>query len=112
MTLSIDKLYAYIAVDTEGKDGKPGEGIASFYSPETGGWMPMIGADQERMESLRPMAQQMANEGGRRIVLASFDVRTDVEILEPDGTGHAGTVVLGSEDAATVARKINERKSQ
>lgn len=106
MTLSIDKLYAYIAVDTEGKDGKKGEGITSFYNPDTGGWMPMIGADQKRIESLRPLAQSMANESGQRIVLASFDVRTDVEILEPDGTGAAGVVILGTEEAAAVAGAV------
>ena len=75
MTLSIDTITAYIAVDDEG------EGICAFQGP--GGWMPMVAADQARIDSLRPMAEALAEGSGRRIVVARFSVRTDVEVIEP-----------------------------
>ena len=75
--LSIDKLYAYIAVDDEG------EGITSFITEM--GPTPMIGADQARVDSLKPMAQMIANQSNCRVVLTEFSVRTDLEIIEPDG---------------------------
>lgn len=75
MTLSIDTLTAFIAVDEEG------EGVMAFRGP--GGWMPMVAADEERLESMRPLAQEIATASGRRCVVARFSVREDVEVIEP-----------------------------
>ncbi len=76
MGQSIDDLYAFIAADDEG------EGITAFQAP--GGMMlPMVGADMERVESLRPVAQQIAAMTGKRIVVAKFSAREDLEIIEP-----------------------------
>jgi len=79
MTLSIDTMFAFIAVDDEG------EGITGFKSPM--GWMPMVGADMDRVEQFKPLAQQLSNTSGKRIVIAQFTTREDLEILEPDGSG-------------------------
>lgn len=79
MTLSIDTMYAFIAVDDEG------EGICGFANPRTGMWMPMVGADLERIAELRPMAQEVANRSGKRLVLAHFTSRVDQEVIEPRG---------------------------
>lgn len=76
MTLSIDTIHAYIAVDDEG------EGITGFAGPD-GRWMPMLAADEDRIKSLRPMAQELATLTGKRIVLAKFSVREDMEYIEP-----------------------------
>lgn len=85
MTLSIDRMFAFISVDEEG------EGIIGFQSPM--GWMPMVGADEARIESLRPLAQRVANAGGKKVVLACFEQRTDLEILEPDADGERAIVL-------------------
>lgn len=85
MTLSIDRLFAFISVSEEG------EGIIGFHSPM--GWMPMIGADEERIEQLRPIAQRVANSGGKRVVLAQFEQRTDLEIIEPIAAGESINIV-------------------
>jgi hypothetical protein len=76
MTLSIDTLTAYIAVDDDG------EGIMAFRGED--GWLPMVGADPDRIAALRPIAEQMAAAAGKRCVVARFSVREDLEIIEPD----------------------------
>ena len=91
MTDSIDRMYAYIAAD------ETGEGIAAHYSP-TMGWMPLVGADMARMESLRPVAQMLADESGQRIVLAHFEDRRDIEILEP-GSAQGRAIIIKPEEA-------------
>lgn len=91
MTLSIDRMFAFIAVSEDGE----GEGIAAHYSPELGGWMPLVGADMDRMTSYKPIAQELANKSGRRIVLSQFESRIDLEVLEPIGVGNAGTFIIG-----------------
>ncbi len=52
--LRITELYAFIAKD---KDGH--EGIMGFRGPD-GAWMPMIGADIERVEHLKAVADKLA----------------------------------------------------
>ena len=90
MTNSIDRIFAYIAVDENGE----GEGIAAHFMPEQG-WMPLVGADEERMMALRPVAQRLASAGNRRIVLAQFEDRRDIEIIEPDpGADISNTVII------------------
>lgn len=88
MTDSIDRMYAYIATDPEGS----GEGIAAHFMPGQG-WMPLVGADMERMNSLRPIAQKLADAGGRRIVLAHFEDRRDIEVLEPGSPSGNVTII-------------------
>lgn len=77
MALSIDRLFAYIAIDDEG------EGVCGALIGPGGSWMPLVGADMERVEQLRPVAQMIADQSGKRIVLAHFEKREDVEYIEP-----------------------------
>lgn len=73
----IDELFAYVAVDEEG------EGITAYLSADTGQWMPMVGADMERMTSLLPVAQQLADKGARPIKLVHYTTRTVIDTIEP-----------------------------
>lgn len=75
MTLSIDTITAFIAVDDDG------EGIMAFMGPQ--GWMPMVAADQARVDILRPMAHEAATAAGKRCVVAQFSARKDIEVIEP-----------------------------
>lgn len=86
MTLSIDTLTAYIAVDDDG------EGIMAWKGPQ--GWMPMIGADEERIKQMRPIAEQLAAASGKRCVVAQFSVRTDLEVIEGGEVAPGVTVIL------------------
>jgi hypothetical protein len=76
--LLISEMGAYVMEDGEG------EGIPAFLGPD-GVWLPLVGADSDRMKSLRPMAEVVANEKGRPIKLIRFDNRVDVETINPAG---------------------------
>lgn len=79
----IEAMYAYI---THEKGDPDDEGVTAFMPPSMRPmrqWMPMVGADEERMASLRPMAQELANATGQRITLVKFSVRTDLETIDP-----------------------------
>lgn len=73
----IDKLFAFITADSGPED----EGVIAFY--EGGAWFPMVGADMKRIESLRPIAEQLAKDVGKPIRLVHFTNRVEVEVIEP-----------------------------
>lgn len=77
----IDQMYAFVAVDEE--DGT--EGICSYQTSI--GHMPLIGADMARVDSLRPIAQEIATAANLEVRLIRFTNRTDVETLTPEGGG-------------------------
>lgn len=68
-------MWAFIATDEDG------EGLSAFMHDQV--WMPMIAADEARVESLRVMAQQLADRTGQPITLAKFSAREDLEVFEP-----------------------------
>lgn len=61
---TIEKLYAWISHDPDG------EGIIGAYLGA--GWLPLVGADRARIESLRRFAEEAALASGRRVVLKVF----------------------------------------
>lgn len=76
----IEVMYAYIAHEKGDPDK---EGLTAFLPSPSGQWMPMVGADEERMASLKPMAQELANATGQRITLVKFSDRTELETIDP-----------------------------
>jgi hypothetical protein len=76
VAVKIEKLYCFISND--GTD----EGIVGFMTPE-GMMMPMVGADMERVYSLMPIAQKIANATSKNITLCEFDNRSEVKVIEP-----------------------------
>lgn len=75
-SLKIDVLYAFISVDAQGN-----EGICAFTHPETGMYMPMVGADMKRVELIRPLAVGLTEMTGVDIQLVKFEQRTLLEVL-------------------------------
>lgn len=75
----VERMYAYLIVDTE--HGM--EGVPAFMDPELGTWMPMVGADIERMQSLREIAREIADKTGEEITLCVFEGRVDIEKYQP-----------------------------
>lgn len=61
----ITELYAFVATDPDGS-----EGIMAFRSGDH--WMPMIGADLARVESLRPLADRIAKATGQQYEIRYF----------------------------------------
>lgn len=74
--LVIDTLWAWVSVSEDG------EGILAAPIPGLGN-MPLVGADQARMESLRPFAMQCAELFGVGVSLLRFSTRTLVENHPP-----------------------------
>lgn len=68
----VKSLWAFFSIDADGDEGL----IASFFN---GAWMPLVAADKARVESLRPLAEEVARESGKTVVLAKFSLREDVE---------------------------------
>ena len=75
-TPKIGELFAFIA-----EEGPEDEGIVAMMVGDK--WMPMLGADMKRIESLRPIAQKIATIHGQKIILAKFTTRTNIEEIKP-----------------------------
>ncbi len=68
----IDEMYAFIAEDA----GPDDEGIVAIN--RSGTWVPLVGADMKRVESLRPVARQLARTLNKPIKLIHFTNREDL----------------------------------
>lgn len=73
----ITKIHAFTCIDENDV-----EGVAGFLGPGGTFW-PMVCADPARVDSLRPVAQQIATGRRVKITLAEFSVRKDVEAINP-----------------------------
>lgn len=73
----IKALWAFVMV---GPDDE--EGACGFKMPD-GTWMPMIAADETRLDLIRSKAQELADISGRTIQIIRLDHRTDVGVIEP-----------------------------
>lgn len=73
MPQKIDMLYAWIITEEDGQEGVPA------MSTDDGQWMPMIGADTSRIESLRKTALEVARMKNLPIKLVKF---SNVTVLE------------------------------
>jgi hypothetical protein len=71
----VTELYAFIATEDQG------EGIPAVQL--SGMMMPLVGADAARVESLRQLAQQVADNTGRTLTLARFAVRENMATITP-----------------------------
>lgn len=75
----IAEMWAWIAVDPADNT----EGVMGFYVPGHG-WMAAVGADRERMESLRPRIMEMLRSGRPESAkLVRFSERREIETVRP-----------------------------
>jgi hypothetical protein len=72
----ITEMYAFVMVDGEEDD----EGIIGFKS-QTGEWLPMVGADMERVKSLIPIANMLSRELEKPYKILRF--KLDGEMPKP-----------------------------
>ena len=68
----ITEMWVWVCTESEGEEGIPA--IQTWQGP-----MPLVGADRERIESLRPYAESVALELGLPVKLVRF---TGMEVLE------------------------------
>lgn len=73
--LKVDEIWAWVSVDPADKN----EGVISFNSQV--GPMPMVGADKDRMMSMRPLAEQIAKNSGIEVKLLRFTTRSEIETI-------------------------------
>lgn len=76
----IEQLFAWVMADKDEND----EGIPAFETPS--GWMPMVGADMARAESLRPMAIAVGRAKGKPVKLVRSTGFEVVEVVQPWGS--------------------------
>ncbi len=69
----MDELFLFVAEDEEG-EGLIGQRIGDQ-------WIPFVCADKARLNSLRPMAENIARESGKKIKLIKFTTRTELEVI-------------------------------
>jgi len=74
----IDHVYLFVSVDAV--DGN--EGVCAAPAPGVG-CMPLIAADEKRLEQLIPMAKQIALLGNVKIRLIKLSKREVIETYEP-----------------------------
>lgn len=73
----IETMYAFVSED----NGPDDEGIIAMKVGNQ--WMPMVGSDMARVESMKPIAVGLSNALGKRIKIIKFDRRTEAEVIEP-----------------------------
>ncbi len=77
----IKEMFAFIVEDK----GPDDEGVIAFESrSKTTGeslWLPLVGADMARVESLRPFAEGIGRQIGKRVKLCKFNNRQEIEII-------------------------------
>ncbi len=79
----ITKIWAFVAISKD-KEGKQAEGIAAFMDTVTGTWFPLVAADQERLDSLKSIAQNISKITGGTVKLIEFSTRKEIETILPD----------------------------
>lgn len=72
----IEQIFAFISTDEDGSEGVIGYATHGVF-------MPLVGADMERIESLRPIAQQVANITHKQVSLCRFHQREELEVITP-----------------------------
>lgn len=75
--VKVRELWAFIGEEADGT-----EGICARLTPGGMG-LPMIGADKDRVTSLRALAQDIARATGGKVTLVKFSVREDIEVILP-----------------------------
>jgi hypothetical protein len=73
MFRKINKVFAYVSI------GRFGEGVITCLDEKTNQWLPLVGADLDRVKSLRPFAKRIARETGVDVMLIEFTSRREVE---------------------------------
>lgn len=77
----ITQIWVFVSIADDGS-----EGICAAPLMGAGSLIPLIAADEARLESLRPIAAKMATltkKTKKTIKLVKFESREDLEVIEP-----------------------------
>lgn len=73
----IEEIWAWVSIDKDEND----EGVIGWNMG--GSWMPLIGADKFRIDSLRGFAKKTATITGKPVKLVKFTTRVEMEVVKP-----------------------------
>ena len=76
----IEEMYAFVAEDT-GPDDEGVIGIQAISREHVPIWLPLVGADMARVNSLRELAQGIGRQVGKKVTLVHFSNREDLEVI-------------------------------
>jgi hypothetical protein len=79
---SVKRLFAFLAHDDQG------EGLVAYPMGDMA--FPLVGADMARVDSLRVLAQAIANVRNTDVRLVVFEARREIEVIHP-APGRAGS---------------------
>lgn len=71
----ITELYAFVSTDIDGN-----EGVVGMQTPE--GWMPLIGADMDRVESMVSAAKEIQRVTGQLVFIKKFRLDDSSPLLD------------------------------
>ena len=72
----ITEMFAFVMADKNEDD----EGVIGFYSAQAGGWVPMVGADVDRVKSLKKEADRISTQVGKPYKILKFKLVEEIEI--------------------------------
>ncbi len=75
----ITEMWAWVSVEK----GEDDEGVIGWRTGDF--WMPLVGADKARIESLRQFAEMTAQLTNKPVRLVKFSTREDIEVIQPSG---------------------------
>lgn len=75
--LRINQLFAFVVVDTDGTEGVP-----AFMDPSTGTWLPLMGADMARVDSLKQLVATQPMFAGVRFTICRFGDREVIGTID------------------------------
>lgn len=78
----IDQLYAFICEESPDE-----EGVMGMQMPD-GSWVPFVGADMKRVESLIPHADQISILANKPYKIVKFRIEEVIEKPIPSGLNH------------------------
>lgn len=73
----ITEMYAFVC-----EDGPGDEGVLGILG-EDGKWLPLVGADMERVDSLRPLVLELARVTKKPVRLLHFTHMETIEVINP-----------------------------
>ncbi len=76
---SIDEVYVYAAIDEEAGF----EGIVGYYDEKRNTWMPLVAADEDRMEEVMSIAEFVSKQSNREIKLLKLSKREEIGYIKP-----------------------------
>jgi hypothetical protein len=71
----IKEMFAFVVADKDEND----EGIMGIPT-ENGGWMPLVGADTDRVKSLKPFADQISKALNKPYTILHFKLINEVKL--------------------------------